>query len=103
MKIIRNLILASVFMVPFISMASPFMGVNVLTTSHDIFYFKVDQGWIGGEVEVIGENAIPVSVQKLDRKKMVVDFFDLAPGQYTIVIKKKGECDCHEEFIYIKK
>jgi hypothetical protein len=84
-------------------MASPSMGVNVLTTSHDIFYFKVDQGWIGGEVDVIGENETPISVQKLDKRKMVIDFFDLAPGTYTIVIKKKGECDCHEVFTYIKK
>ena len=102
MKTVRNLVAVVLFMVTFTSMSAPLLGVEVLTTSHDIFYFKVDKGWIGGEVDVVAENSKQILAQKLDKKKMVVDFFDLAPGTYKIVVKK-GDCECHEEFTYIKK
>jgi|GEM_PF-2982320 len=103
MKTVRNFIVVAFSLMTLTSMASPLLGVEVLTTSHEIFYFKIDKGWIGGEVDVLDENSKPISVQKLDKKKMLIDFFDIAPGTYTIVIKKGGACNCQEEFIYIKK
>src|SRR5689334_17748811 len=102
MKTIKSVGVALFFLVSLTGMASPVLGVNVLATSHEIFYFKADKGWLGGEVQVLDENSQPVGVQKLDKKKMVIDFFDLAPGKYTIIIMKE-DCGCHEEFTYIKK
>ena len=101
MKTVRNLIVVALFLLTFKNMASPLLGVDVLITSHEVFYFKIDKGWIGGEVEVLDSAAQHISSQILDKKKIMIDFFDLAPGTYTIVLKK-ADCDCREEFIYIK-
>ncbi len=98
----KKLIVVVFFLVTFTNMASPLLGVEVLTTSHEIFYFKIDKAWIGGEVDVLREDSTPVMSQKIDKKKVVVDFFDLAPGIYKIVIKN-NDCNCSEEFTYIKK
>jgi hypothetical protein len=103
MKTVRNLFVVAFMLVTFTNMASPRLGVDVLIISHEVFYFKVDEGWLGGEVDVVGMDSTQVSVQKIDKKKMMVDFFDLAPGTYTIIIKKNDNCDCREEFTYIKK
>ena len=103
MKTVRNLVAVVIFLASFTTMASPTSGVDVLTVSHEIFYFKVDESWIGGEVDVLGADSLQVTAQKLDKKKIVIDFFDLAPGTYTIVIKKKNNCECdREKFTYIK-
>ena len=102
MKTVRNFLVVVFFFVTFSNMASPLLGVDVLFTSHDVFYFKVDKGWIGGEVDIVSEDAKQISAQKLDKKKIMIDFFDLAPGTYRIVIKKAA-CDCQEEFTYVKK
>ena len=80
--------------------AKTMLGVHVVTTTHQIFYFKIDNGWIGGEVDVLGEDTLPIITQKLDKKKILIDFFDLAPGTYTIVVKK---AEFNQKFIYVKK
>ncbi|HEY5823778.1 MAG TPA: hypothetical protein VIT44_05410, partial [Cyclobacteriaceae bacterium] len=64
--------------------------VVVLSTSHDIFYFKICKAMIGGKVEVYSPEGEVVGTQNLDNRKLIIDFFDMAPGDYTIKVKKEN-------------
>jgi hypothetical protein len=71
--------------------------VVVLNTSHDIFYFKICKALIGGTVKVYSPAGQLVATQNLDSKKLIIDFFDMAPGEYKIVVKKDN---IEETFTY---
>jgi len=71
--------------------------VVVLKTSHDIFYFKICKTMIGGKVEVYSPEGNVVGTQNLDNRKLIIDFFDMAPGDYTIKVKKENT---EETFTY---
>src|SRR6478609_4425208 len=73
--------------------------VVVLSTSHDIFYFKICKTMIGGTVEVYSPEGKVVGTQNLDDRKLIIDFFDMAPGDYTIKVKKENT---EETFTYHK-
>ena len=64
--------------------------VVVLSTSHDIFYFKISKTMVGGTVEVYNPEGKIVGAQNLDNRKLIIDFFDMAPGDYTIKVKKEN-------------
>jgi hypothetical protein len=74
--------------------------VVVLNTSHDIFYFKIRKTMIGGTVEVYNPSGQLVASQNMDNKKLIIDFFDMAPGDYKIVVKKDN---VQETFNYIRR
>jgi len=71
--------------------------VVVLSTSHDIFYFKICKTMVGGTVEVYNPEGKMVGTQNLDNRKLIIDFFDMAPGNYTIKVKKEN---IEETFTY---
>jgi hypothetical protein len=71
--------------------------VVVLSTSHDIFYFKICKTMVGGMVEVYNPEGKVVGTQNLDSRKLIIDFFDMAPGDYTIKVKKENT---EETFTY---
>jgi hypothetical protein len=62
--------------------------VVVLATSHEIFYFKVLESMIGGEVNVFDAAGNQVAAQSVDKRKMIVDFFEMQPGDYTVKVVK---------------
>lgn len=81
--------------------ASHANAVHVVSSRQkDLFVFKVSKSWHGAKVEVLGPNGEPVNSQRLLKRKMIINFYDVKPGTYKIKITK----DHHtEEFQYIKK
>lgn len=74
--------------------------VIVLGRSHDIFYFKICKAMVGGVVEVYSPQGNVIETQNLDNRKLIIDFFDMAPGDYTIKVKKDGT---EEVFTYHRR
>jgi len=74
--------------------------VVILGRSHDIFYFKIGKAMVGGTVEVYSPEGNVIGTQNLDNRKLIIDFFDMAPGYYTIKVKKEGT---EETFTYHRK
>jgi hypothetical protein len=66
--------------------SSKAMSVMVLSTSHELFYFKVSKEMLQGTVEVYNAQQQLIGRQLLDKRKMMIDFFDAAPGNYTIKV-----------------
>src|SRR5678809_1055035 len=60
--------------------------VKVLSTKADIFYFKIDKDFIGALLEVFDENGNKILEQKVDKRKVLVDFYYDQPGEYSIKI-----------------
>ena len=73
--------------------------IKVIFTSRDIFYFKVDHHWIGGDIEIYTDSGKRIAVEPIARHKMIVDFVDMAPGNYVVKVKKG---DMEEDFKYTK-
>ena len=66
----------------------------------NLFVFKTEKKFIGADVEVFYSNGDKVTVQRLQKKKMIIDFCDAKFGTYTIRVKKG---DNVQEFQYVKK
>jgi hypothetical protein len=64
--------------------------VKVISTKRYIFYFKVDKRLIGANVQILDENQKEVSSEMVLRSRMILDFFFLRPGNYTVRISKDG-------------
>lgn len=71
--------------------SSKAMSVLVLSTSHEVFYFKVSKEMLQGTVEVYNEQQQLVGRQLLDKRKMIIDFFDAAPGSYKIKVTNQTQ------------
>lgn len=81
--------------------ASPVEDVSVVPFKHKhLFVFKVDKKYKGATVEVYYSNGDLVTTQKLEKRKMVINFCDTKFGEYTIRVVK-GEKK--QEFYYVKK
>src|SRR5258707_15527925 len=65
----------------------------------NLFVFKVNKSWQGARVEVLAANGDCVSRQRLLKRKMIINFYDMQPGTYKINITKNGH---REEFQYTK-
>jgi hypothetical protein len=63
-------------------------SVQVLSTKRYIFYFKVDKSLVGGVAEIYTADNVQVGTEKIEHVKNIVDFFYLAPGTYTVKIRK---------------
>ena len=93
MKTIATLLFAALM----IAGASTFANSNpesvrVISVKRDIFYFKVCRSFIGGTIEVYGENGQVICSDKIQNHKSILDFYLLDTGFYKIKIKK----DDHE-------
>jgi hypothetical protein len=64
--------------------------VMQLATSHEIFYFKACRTMLGATVEVYDPTGKQVATQNLNKRKLIIDFFDMAPGDYKVVVTKNG-------------
>lgn len=71
----------------------------VSSKKRDLFVFKVNKSWQGARVEVLAANGDCISRQRLLKRKMVINFFDMKPGTYKINVTKNGH---REEFEYVK-
>jgi hypothetical protein len=84
----KKIILAIALLASSYNAFSKEIPVVVLNTSHDIFYFKIGKSMMGGVVEVYNPEGKIVGTQNLDNRKLIIDFFDMAPGNYIIKVKK---------------
>lgn len=66
----------------------------------NLFVFKTERSLIGAQVEVLSQNGDVVTSQKLQKRKMIIDFCDVRYGTYTIRVTKGNET---KEFHYEKK
>ena len=66
--------------------------VKVVSTSHDIVYFKVAAEMVGASIEVYDNDGKLIHSEKITDKKVLVDFYAEPSGSYTIHVKK-GEKD----------
>ncbi len=74
--------------------------VTGLAESHEIFYIRICKVMAGGKVEVYNSAGELVGAQDLNERKLIVDFFDMVPGDYTVKVIKDG---MEEVFDFHKK
>lgn len=56
----------------------------------NLFTFKVDRELVGAKVEMIYSNGDVVTIEKLEKRKMIIDFCDVKMGDYTVKISTDG-------------
>ena len=66
----------------------------------NLFVVKADRVFVGANVQVFYSNGNLITAQKLQKKKMIIDFEDAKKGTYTIRVTKGNKT---KEFEYIKK
>jgi len=69
-------------------------------TMEQSFVFKADRKYIGASIEVCNENGDRLMVQKLEKRKVKIDFGQARSGEYTIRIRKNNTI---QEYRYVKK
>jgi len=65
-----------------------------------LFVLRTNKQLVGARVEVFYTNGSLVTAQRLEKKKMIIDFTDARLGIYTIRVTKG---DKTKDFHYIKK
>lgn len=65
-----------------------------------LFVLRTQKELVGAQVEVFYSNGNLITAQKLQRKKMIIDFSDAKLGTYTIRVTKGNKT---KDFRYIKK
>ena len=94
------LIIAAFFVIAQSVSAAPADSGTVRIKDKTLFVFKTDKKFVGAMVEVIYANGDVVTSQRLEKRKMVIDFADVKSGDYMIRITKGKRV---EEFYYEKK
>lgn len=64
--------------------------VTGLAASHEIFYIRICKVMAGGKVEVYNSAGELVGAQDLNDRRLIVDFFEMVPGDYTVKVIKDG-------------
>lgn len=70
------------------------------TLYKDILIIKADKDYLGAEVAVQDSAGTVVAVSHIYKKKMVLDFFDIPSGTYSIYVVKNNKTF---QFNYTKK
>lgn len=84
-----------------VTLASPVEDVSAVPFKYKhLFVFKVDKKYRGATVEVYYSNGDLVTTQKLEKRKMIINFCDTKFGEYTIRVVKG---DKKQEYYYVKK
>lgn len=73
--------------------------VKVISTKKEIFYFKVDKEFAGALLEVFDAVGNKVIEQRVDKRRVIVDFYYDQPGRYII---KLSNGNLEEVFVYEK-
>lgn len=73
--------------------------VHVVSTRMDVFYFKVAKEFLGAELEIYSQDGVKLFTQKVDHRKILIDFYFENAGKFVILFKKG---DLTEEFNFIK-
>ena len=73
--------------------------VHIISTSLDVFYFKIDHHYIGALVEIYNADSVMIWTHKMKHRKIIIDFFEVPAGDYVIKFTKH---DKTEEFPFRK-
>jgi hypothetical protein len=65
-----------------------------------LFVLKANRKYAGATVEVYYSNGDLVTTQKIEKRRMIIDFCDTKYGEYTIRVVRGNE---KKEFQYVKK
>jgi hypothetical protein len=65
----------------------------------DIYYFKVAKEFLGADLEIYSSDGVKLLTQKVEHRKVLVDFYYENPGRYIIHFVKG---DSTEEFNFVK-
>jgi hypothetical protein len=71
----------------------------VKTKNRNLFVLRIDKEYAGAKVEVFYTNGEVVLSQKLEKRKVIIDFCNSISGTYTIRVVKG---DMRKEFRYEK-
>lgn len=66
----------------------------------NVFTLKVGSQWRGAKVEVISESGGVIIQDKLNKKRMKIDFNNVKPGTYIVKISKN---ESQEKFNYERR
>lgn len=76
--------------------------VTVASTPYrDLLVLKAGKVFIGATVQVYDANGAVVATSEIHKKKMIIDFYDIPYGTYTIQVTKNKKTIL--EFSHIKK
>jgi hypothetical protein len=79
--------------------SKPPAHVQIMSKRMDVVYFKVDREFVGAELEIYNAAGEKLFTQKVEQRKVLIDFYYGDEGRYTIVLKKG---DILEEFEFRK-
>jgi hypothetical protein len=65
----------------------------------DLFVYRTAKGLIGAKVEVFSDSGELVTAQTMQKRKIIIDFGDVAFGTYTIKVTKGNMM---QEFQFVK-
>ncbi len=75
--------------------------IDVVSSRYkNLFVFKAEKKFVGAIVEILSSNGEIVTAQRLQKRKMIIDFCDVKYGSYTIRVTKDKKV---KEFQYVKK
>jgi hypothetical protein len=66
-------------------------SLKVISNKRSVLYFKNSKDLIGATIEIENEEHDLIEAIPVEKKRTIVDFFFLAPGAYTVRIKKDGK------------
>lgn len=70
------------------------------TKRESLFVLRTNKQLVGARVEVFNTDGSLVTAQRLEKKKMIIDFTDAHLGIYTIRVTKGDQT---KDFRYVKK
>jgi hypothetical protein len=102
MKPMTRIILVLMVILCALMAKSAFAGniSEIKTKYHHLFVLKANRKYLGAKVEVYYSNGDLVTSQKINKRRMVIDFCDTKVGEYTIWVVQG---DKKQEFQYVKK
>jgi hypothetical protein len=68
--------------------SKPENPVKVVSKKLDVVYFKVSCEFIGGSMAVYDQNGKMIHTERVNDRKVIVDFYAEPSGSYTIRVKK---------------
>jgi flagellar hook assembly protein FlgD len=81
------------------AMATPLPAESVRLKNKTTFVYKADKDFMGATIEIRYQNGDLVSTEKLEKRRIVIDFAQVKSGEYTIRITKGKRV---EEFFFEK-
>ncbi|HEY0742344.1 MAG TPA: hypothetical protein VGD40_12810 [Chryseosolibacter sp.] len=75
-------------------------GVSAVKSKHNsLLVLKTDKKFVGATVEIVSSKGAVITSQKLEKRKLFIDFRDVDQGSYTVRITKGNRV---KEINYLK-